>query len=105
MSELSKLTELAEIRKRLDQANEAYAAAAEQERQARLTRDHAIRIAIGSGVTMYAIAKQIGLSEQGVRAIRDKKLTCDVPGCLFADRVHWHEGDEVSTSDPSETTS
>lgn len=35
-------------------------------------RDHTIREAINSGVTMYRIAKEIGLTETAVRKIRDK---------------------------------
>lgn len=35
-------------------------------------RDNAIREAIKSGVTMYRIAKETGLTETAVRKIRDK---------------------------------
>lgn len=40
--------------------------------QARQVRDDAIREAIKEGVTMYAIAKRIGLSEQSIAKIRDR---------------------------------
>ena len=40
--------------------------------QARQVRDNAIREAIAEGVTMYAIAKRIGLTEQAIAKIRDR---------------------------------
>lgn len=40
--------------------------------QARQVRDNAIREAIAEGVTMYAIAKRIGLTEQAIARIRDR---------------------------------
>lgn len=40
--------------------------------QARQVRDDAIREAIAEGVTMYAIAKRIGLTEQAIAKIRDR---------------------------------
>lgn len=39
---------------------------------ARSLRDELIRAAIADGVTMYAIAKRLGITEQGVRRIRDR---------------------------------
>lgn len=39
---------------------------------ARSLRDEQIRAAIAGGVTMYAIAKRLGITEQAVRRIRDR---------------------------------
>lgn len=79
---------------RLDQvviAAKAHAAAYAVERKARRARDESIRAAIQEGVTMYAIAKQTGLTEQGVRRIRDAgKSRCDIPGCTITD-PHRHK--------------
>ena len=79
---------------RLDQvviAAKAHAAAYAVERKARRARDESIRTAIQEGVTMYAIAKQTGLTEQGVRRIRDAgKSRCDIPGCTITD-PHRHK--------------
>lgn len=38
----------------------------------RAARDDAIRSAIAGGVTMYAIARRVGITEQAVRRIRDR---------------------------------
>jgi hypothetical protein len=46
----------------------AKAKAAEYEHE----RDEAIRAAIAEGVTMYAIAKELGIPPQYVRRIRDR---------------------------------
>lgn len=45
--------------------------AEEDARYARADRDCYIRDAIASGVSMYAISQQIGITQQSVRAIRD----------------------------------
>ncbi|UQN29494.1 hypothetical protein [Brachybacterium kimchii] len=66
-----------------DFLNQLEACAAEVEEaqkdldEARQERDEQIRSAITHGVTMYAIAKRTGLSEQAVAKIRDRARTID----------------------------
>lgn len=59
----------------LAEANEAHGDLQVLEQQVSATRgvrDDAIRAAIAEGVTMYAIAKRLGITEQAVRRIRDR---------------------------------
>ncbi|MFE5777065.1 hypothetical protein [Brachybacterium sp. NPDC056505] len=64
------LADLEECQAETDEALSAYLAA-------RQDRDEQIRAAITQGITMYAIAKRTGLSEQAVAKIRDRARTID----------------------------
>jgi DNA-binding NarL/FixJ family response regulator len=54
------------------QAHDTLGVLETQAKSVRSVRDEAIRSAIAGGITMYAIARTLGISEQAVSRIRDR---------------------------------